>query len=180
MTLNKFMPAKVLLATCAMAFALPAAAEITVADPFARVSTAMSKSGAAFMAIHNSGPEDDRLIAAASDVAARVELHTHRDTGGGVMQMVEVPEGFPVPAGATHSLQRGADHVMFMGLNRTLEQGDVIHVTLTFEKAGDVMVEIPVDLTRGAAMGAMPMNGAPMQTMQGAPDGMDPMHQHQH
>ncbi|MEZ5687152.1 MAG: copper chaperone PCu(A)C [Paracoccaceae bacterium] len=171
---------KLLLGACAMAFALPACAEITVSDPFARVSTAMSQSGAAFMAIHNAGPEDDRLIAVASDVATRVELHAHRDIGGGVMQMVAVPEGFPVPAGATHMLQRGGDHVMFMGLNETLGNGDVIHLTLTFEKAGDIAVEIPVDLMRDAPMGAMPMNGAPMQKMQGAPDGMEPMQQHQH
>ncbi len=126
--------------------AMPAAAEIVVKDAYARSSNAMA--GAAFMAIENTGPEDDRLIGAASDAAKRVELHTHRDMGGGVMKMMHVEEGFALPAGETHMLMRGGDHVMFMGLNSTMEHGDTVTVTLTFEKAGEQVVEIPVDLER--------------------------------
>lgn len=126
--------------------AMPAAAEIVVKDAYARSSNAMA--GAAFMAIENTGPEDDRLIGAASDAAQRVELHTHRDMGGGVMKMLHVEEGFALPAGETHMLMRGGDHVMFMGLNGAMEQGDTVTVTLTFEKAREQVVEIPVDLER--------------------------------
>ncbi|ETA50969.2 copper chaperone PCu(A)C [Ponticoccus alexandrii] len=125
---------------------MPVAAEIVVKDAYARSSNAMA--GAAFMAIENTGPEDDRLIGAASDAAQRVELHTHRDMGGGVMKMLHVEEGFALPAGETHMLMRGGDHVMLMGLNGAMEQGDTVTVTLTFEKAGEQVVEIPVDLER--------------------------------
>lgn len=105
------------------------------------------------MEIQNLSDEDDRLIAAKSDVAARVELHTHKETGDGVMKMIEVEEGFPIPAGETHMLMRGGDHVMFMGLKAPFEQDKTISVTLVFEKAGEVTVDVPVDLTRkpGAA-----------------------------
>jgi hypothetical protein len=152
-------PLKSLLAATAVFFALPAFADgIEINDAYARVSTAMSKSGAAFMVIANSSGADDRLVSVASDVADRVELHTHKAGADGVMQMVEVPEGFAVPAGGQHVLQRGGDHVMFMGLHRSLAQGDVVTVTLTFEKAGDVVLDIPVDLTRAEA---------PMQMEQG-------------
>jgi copper(I)-binding protein len=37
---------------------------------------------------------------------------------------------------------------MFMGLKEPLKHGEVVEVTLTFENAGDVVVEIPVDLER--------------------------------
>jgi copper(I)-binding protein len=37
---------------------------------------------------------------------------------------------------------------MFMGLTRSLEHGDVIELTLTFEQAGDVTMTVPVDLER--------------------------------
>ena len=124
---------------------------ITLRDAYMRVSGAMAKSGAAFMVIENTGAEADRLIAARSDVAAKVELHTHKQGADGVMQMVEVPEGFAIAAGGAHELARGGDHVMFLGLTRPLAQGDVVQVTLSFEKAGDVAVEIPVDLTREAS-----------------------------
>ena len=150
---------KLFLTAAAVAFAMPTfAGDISIKDPYARVSTMMSKSGAAFMVIANSSGADDRLVSVASDVADRVELHTHKAGADGVMQMVEVPEGFAVPAGGQHVLQRGGDHVMFMGLHRSLAQGDVVTVTLTFEKAGDVVLDIPVDLTRAEA---------PMQMMHG-------------
>ncbi|MEM1430841.1 MAG: copper chaperone PCu(A)C [Pseudomonadota bacterium] len=136
------------IAATAALFAVPAiAADIVIEDAYARASTPTSKSGAAFMMITNSGEADDRLVSASSEIAARVELHTHIEDGD-VMRMVEVEEGFALPAGQTVMLERGGKHVMFLGLNTSLEQGNTVEVTLTFEKAGDVSVEIPVDLKR--------------------------------
>lgn len=139
----------VLASAVALGFALPVfAGDIQVQDAYVRTSGAMAKSGAAFMQIVNTGAEDDQLIDATSDVAMRVELHTHKADANGNMQMLHVPEGFAIPAGQTHLLARGGDHVMLMGLKRSLAQGDLVTVTLTFEKAGDITVEIPVDLQR--------------------------------
>ena len=129
-----------------------ASAEMMIHDPSARASGAMAQSGAAFMEITNAGDTDDRLIAVASDVAERVELHTHVMEND-VMRMVEVEEGFPIAAGETILLERGGKHVMFLGLTRALAQGDEVEVTLTFEAAGDIMVTIPVDNERQPAMG---------------------------
>lgn len=141
---------KSLLAAAALAFATPAFAAdgVTVVDPYARVMGAMAKSGAAFMVIENHASADDRLVNAASDVAERVELHTHKADANGNMQMLHVPEGFVIPANGSHALARGGDHVMFLGLKQSLAHGDKVTVTLTFEKAGDVVVEVPVDLER--------------------------------
>lgn len=140
---------KFAVATVAVAFALPAFADgITISDAYARSSAMMSQSGAAFMVIENTAAADDRLVSATSDAARMVALHTHKQDASGVMQMLEVPEGFVIPANGSHALARGADHVMFMGLTQPWKQGDMLHVTLTFEKAGEVVVDIPVDLTR--------------------------------
>jgi copper(I)-binding protein len=154
--------ATILAASAAAALALPAFAgpEISIHDPFARAAGATAVAGAAFFMIHNSGDEDDRLIAAESDISKRVELHTHIAEGD-VMRMVEVEEGFPVPAGGMHALKRGGDHVMFMGLTRPMAQGDSVAVTLVFEKSGRIEVEIPVDLERGEDAPMM-MDGAGM------------------
>lgn len=140
-------------ATIALAAPVFAESVIAVKDPYARVMSKQAKSGAAFMVIENTGDEADQLIEARSDVARMVMLHTHKENADGVMQMLHVPEGFTIPAGGEHALDRGGDHVMFMGLTTGLEHGDMVNVTLVFEKAGEVQVEIPVDLERKAMHG---------------------------
>ena len=126
---------------------------VQVTDAYVRVSTAMSTSGAAFMIIENHGAAADRLVDARSDVAQRVELHTHQEDANGVMRMIHVEEGFDVPSGGEVRLERGGKHVMLMGLTRPLHQGDSISVTLVFENAGDVLVEVPVDNERAVNHG---------------------------
>lgn len=137
-------------ATAVMTLSGAAFAEgsIMVDDAYIRSSTATSQTGAAFMVLKNEGTEDDRLIGVRSDNAGRVELHTHQEDANGVMKMLEVEEGFPVPAGQSHALQRGGDHVMFMGLTQSLKQGETVPLTLIFEKAGEIVVDVLVDLER--------------------------------
>ncbi|TDT75096.1 hypothetical protein BDE40_1822 [Litoreibacter halocynthiae] len=118
-----------------------------VTDSYARSASANAKTGAAFITLMNMSDSDDRLIGAASPAAKRVELHTHLESDG-IMKMVHVEEGFPVAAGEMIEMERGGKHVMMMGLNGSLEQGAMVSVTLTFEKAGDMEVMVPVDLER--------------------------------
>ncbi|MCA0042836.1 copper chaperone PCu(A)C [Celeribacter litoreus] len=148
----------------ACTLAIPAFAEITIVDPYARSSGMMAKTGAAFFTIENSGDEDDQLIDAKGNISKITELHTHKEMGDGIMKMMHVPEGFTIPAHGTHALARGGDHVMFMGLLKPMAQGDIITVTLTFEKAGDITVDIPVDMER--VEGTMPMDGTGMKNGQ--------------
>jgi hypothetical protein len=134
-------------AAAALLLGVPLAATahdgVHVHDAFAIVSPA-GTSGAAFMLIDNHGAEDDRLVAARSEVSERVELHTHIEDAAGVMRMVEVEEGFAIPAGGERLLARGGDHVMFLGLRHAPAEGDSITVTLVFEREGEVTVEVPV------------------------------------
>jgi len=141
---------KLLASMATVALAVPALAETTISvnDAYARSAGKLAKAGAAFLMIENTGDTDDRLVGATSDVADRVELHTHEVNDDGVAKMIHVEEGFVIPAGETHMLKRGGDHVMFMGLKQPFEQGDMIPVTLIFEQAGEVEIEVPVDLER--------------------------------
>ncbi|MCL3880953.1 copper chaperone PCu(A)C [Marivita sp. GX14005] len=138
----------ILTGATALFFALPAFAEIEVSDAYARSASPMAKTGAAFMILRNTGAEDDRLVDVSSDIAAKVELHTHEENAEGVMRMIHVEEGFDLPAGGETVLQRGGKHVMMMGLNEPLDEGKTVSITLTFEKAGDMVVDVPVDLER--------------------------------
>lgn len=128
-------------------------------DAYARAATPNARAGAAFMVIMNPTDTDDRLIEARSDVSARVELHTHVEGENGMMMMREVEDGLVIPAGGSATLARGGDHVMFMGLRESFEQGKEIPVTLVFEKAGEIAVTIQVDLDREDGHGMMDHGG---------------------
>ncbi|MDU8942864.1 copper chaperone PCu(A)C [Ovoidimarina sediminis] len=129
----------------------PASAEeaaIRVEDAYVRAARPNAPVGAAFMILVNTGDAPDTLIGAASDAAERVELHTHIADADGIMRMRPVEGGISVPANGSHALKRGGDHVMFMGLREAMEPGGSVTVTLIFETAGEIEVEIPVDLER--------------------------------
>lgn len=146
---------RIIATVAATVFALPALAQdFMIMDPYARVSGPTAKAGAAFISLHNMTGQDDRLIAARTDVAKRVELHTHMETDDGIMQMREIEGGIPVAAGEVVMMQRGGKHVMMMGLTGPLEQGTEIDMTLVFEKAGEVQVTVPVDNERAPEAGA--------------------------
>lgn len=143
------MSLRTFLAACVLALpTLPAVAgdtSIMIKDPYARSGT---KSGAAFFTIMNHGDKDVRLIGAGTDGVKRVELHTHKEDDNGVMRMREIEGGIVIPAGGMHALKRGGDHVMFMGLDAPFEQGSTIAVTLEFENADAISLDIPVDNDR--------------------------------
>ena len=72
-----------------------------------------------------------------------MELH-ELTTIDGVMQMRELVDGLPIPAGETVTLMPGGYHVMLMDLKRPLKQGETVTVTLRFEKAGAVTLPLAV------------------------------------
>jgi copper(I)-binding protein len=150
----------ILAASAAVFLAFPAFAQaIEVHDAYARSASSMATTGAAFMVIHNHGRAADRLIGASSEVAEKVELHTHREDANGVMRMIHVEEGFDLPTDGEIVMERGGHHVMFMGLKAPMVQGEMIDLTLVFEQAGAVAVQVPVDLERMPQAGAHGAHG---------------------
>ncbi|CCG42211.1 copper chaperone PCu(A)C [Magnetospirillum molischianum] len=123
--------------------ALPAlAADIEISGSFLRPPVVDGGNGAAFFTITNHGPAD-RLIAAAAPAARAVELHTHlRD--GDVMRMRKV-DSIAVPEQGRVELKPGGDHVMLFGLDpAAVVPGARLPLTLTFEQAGAIQIEVPV------------------------------------
>lgn len=117
--------------------------DLTISGGFSRATLPNAPVGGGFVTITNKGASDDRLIAATSPAAGEVQLH-EMAMEGDVMKMRELPDGIPVPAGETVSLQPGGLHMMFMQLAGPLVEGTSFPVTLTFEKAGTVTVELSV------------------------------------
>ena len=85
-----------------------------------------------------------------SDTTMEMDDHNSDDMSSdttmamsGEMKMQKV-DAVEVKAGEALSLKPGGYHVMLMELVNPLTVGDTIQVTLTFEKAGDVVVDVPV------------------------------------
>lgn len=115
---------------------------LTISGAWARPGEAGSTS-AVYFVVDNPGAEADNLIAAQTNAAQSAELHKSAMDSQGVMSM-EHQEQIPVPAGGKVELTPGGLHVMLTGLTTTLQPGDHLSLTLTFEKAGEISLEVPV------------------------------------
>jgi uncharacterized protein YcnI len=100
--------------------------------------------GGGFVTIVNKGKTDDRLVSVSiAKGADKVELH-EMSMNNDVMTMRKLADGIPVPAGKTVEMKPGGLHMMIMGVKKPFKAGDTVRATLTFEKAGKVDLNIPV------------------------------------
>lgn len=117
--------------------------KIHITDAWARVTLGKIANSAAYFSIDNSGTNDDRLIDARGDISDKIELHTHiRD--GDIMRMRRLDTGVAVPAGKSVAFAPGGHHVMLIGVKSPLKEGNTFALTLVFEKAGTIVVDIPI------------------------------------
>ncbi len=100
------------------------------------------QNSAVYFVIDNPGPADT-LLDAKSDVADAVELHKSEMGENGEMKMIH-QENIPVPAKGQLEFKPGSFHVMLIGLKHDLNPGDTFQVTLHFENAGDITLDVPV------------------------------------
>ena len=142
---------QVVIAACIVTgiFASSAAAEhgyrsgdLHVRHPWTRATPPGAKNAAGYLEIRNSGKVPDRLVGASTPYAERVELHMMVREGD-VMKMREV-QSFEVPAGQRLTLRPGGQHLMIVGLKRPLAMDERIPLTLRFERAGEIRVELGV------------------------------------
>lgn len=101
------------------------------------------KAGGGFLIITNNGAADDRIIAVSTPSAARAEIHEMAVVDD-VMKMRPLADGLVIPAGETVELKPGGLHLMFMAVSEPFEEGGMVPVTVSFEKAGDVPVMLKV------------------------------------
>ena len=123
---------------------------LDIIEPWARATPPTAQTGGGFLVIANKSTSPDRLIAAKSPVADKVKIHEMK-MDGNVMRMREFDMGLEIPPGATVQLKPGGFHIMFMGLKAPFAKDAKIPVTLVFEKAGSIDVEMVVEAMGAAA-----------------------------
>jgi periplasmic copper chaperone A len=139
---RRFIAASLVIAgSVATTLALAQAGGPKVEAAWARPTVNGQSGGGGFLKI-TGGSTPDRLISATANVSKVVELHT-MEMDGNVMRMRAI-EAIDIPAGQVVELKPGGKHVMFLGLTQTLKSGARFPVTLRFEKAGEVKVDMQV------------------------------------
>ena len=120
---------------------------IAIGHPFAQTTLPGQPNGGAYLKLDNQGSAD-KLLSATTSVSKSVEMHmTSMD--GDVMRMRQV-DAIELPANKVVELKPGASHIMLVGLKAPLKEGDSFPLTLKFEKAGEVVVDVKVQALQPA------------------------------
>lgn len=123
--------------------------DLRIERPWSRVTPPGTPVGAGYMTILNTADEPDRLLAAGSPAAGRVQIHRSVKKDG-TSSMVHQEGGVVVPPDGRIEFSPGGYHLMLMQLEAPLEQGERVPVILRFEQAGRVEVQFMVrSLTAG-------------------------------
>ena len=114
-----------------------------VSDAWVRPPIGPDRPAAGYMTIANPGGEADALVGVSSPIATSVEIHESMADASGMMAMQPV-ERIDIEAGGSAKLEPGGYHLMLMGVTKMPALGETVELTLTFEKAGDVVVQAEV------------------------------------
>lgn len=118
------------------------AGQLHIEHPWSREMPPVAPTAAAYFVVHNKGGEADRLLGVSTPVAGKAELHEHVHADG-VMKMQQVQD-VTIPAGGEVKFEPMGYHVMLFDLKQQATDGERFPLTLTFEKAGAVEVEVAV------------------------------------
>ncbi|BBH44103.1 copper chaperone PCu(A)C [Pseudomonas sp. KU43P] len=119
--------------------------DLHIAHPWSLELPPNAPNVAAYFVVHNNGKADDRLLGVDSPITADAQLHEHSMSSNGTMKMQRV-ESVVVPAGKDVVFAPSAYHVMLMQPKSRdlLSDGKRFPLTLHFEKAGNVTVDVAV------------------------------------
>lgn len=112
---------------------------LEVSDAWVRATPPHHGVSAGYMKITNTNGMSDRLISVSSPFAVRNEVHEMK-MDGDVMKMREIETGLEIPAAGAVVLEPGGYHLMFMDLQEQIIADERYPLTLSFEKAGDIVV----------------------------------------
>ena len=116
--------------------------DLQVRHPWTRATPPGATVAAGYLEIRNSGQQPERVMAASTPVAERVEFHIQIQEGD-VLKMREVKD-FPVPARQRLTLRPGGSHFMLVGLKQPLVKGQRVPLTLRFQRGGELQIELEV------------------------------------
>lgn len=110
---------------------------LEIVHPWCWETEAATRTVAVYMTVRNSSRRGDRLLRASASIADKTELRA-----GGADTPVP---SFDAKPGGELILKRDGPHILLTGMKRQLGAYDAFVMTLTFERAGKVEVEVAVE-----------------------------------
>jgi hypothetical protein len=123
---------------------------IVASEAWVRAAPEGAPMSAAYLVLCNGGAAD-RLVGATFEGAGAVELHVSSTSEDGMTGMSQMKEGLPLPAGETVTLAPGGSHIMLIGIDARIADGDAPAITLEFENAPPLAVTLDVRTPAEAA-----------------------------
>lgn len=121
--------------------------EISFENAWIRLVPPSSEITGAYVKIVNANLED-RLISAKSSISESVEIHSMIEKDG-MMMMRHLENGIALQAGETSILRPGGNHLMLIGLQKSLSLNDKVLIELEFEKQGRKQITFEVKEASG-------------------------------
>ena len=114
--------------------------ELEIERPWARATPTSARNGVVYMTIRNRGSQPDQLVEVVTPVAKSASVH-ETVMHDGMMTMRPVAR-LAIAPGQSAVLKPGGLHIMLMGLRAPLEKGQTFPLTLRFERAGAIELEL--------------------------------------
>jgi len=127
-----------------------ASAQIEVREAWSRATPPGHPTGAVYFELVNDARRGNALVGVSTDRAPRSELHQTLEDGGN-SRMVHTPR-VRIPAEGRVTFEPGGRHVMLMGLDTALAEGESYSIRLELEEGDAIPVE--VDVLAPTAMGS--------------------------
>lgn len=120
--------------------------DLKIIHPWAMPTAASMHGGAGgmgFVIVRNAGQKADKLLSVSAAITQKIEIHQNLKGAQPAMQQTG---SLDIPASADVRLEPGGSHLMLMGLEKPLVEGDHFPITLQFERSGKITVDMVVQM----------------------------------
>ncbi|MDH5737346.1 MAG: copper chaperone PCu(A)C [Gammaproteobacteria bacterium] len=122
----------VILLICLLAACEQNSGSLRVEDAWARASAPESESAAVYLSLVNDTNEPQIIRKFSTDIATAIHLHETRVIDG--VSRMQMLEELVLEAGESIKLAPGGMHIMLMGLQKPLKQGEVFRLQIETER----------------------------------------------
>jgi copper(I)-binding protein len=134
--------------------------KVSFENVWARATFALAKTGAVYLDLNNNSEHQIKLLSVSVDASIASEAQVHETfmdeddnemdgaMDSGMMQMREAKDGFIIPSGSNIVFEPGGKHIMLLGLEKPLTEGDEFILSFAFENNKVVRVPVVVEDAR--------------------------------